>query len=173
MVHSGAYSSNSGSSPSIDGGNLAGEHDLVVVAFNHLLGALGYTQVVDPTAEPDSPYAASGNVGMLDVVAMLTWVRDNIAAFGGDASRITVAGQSGGAMKISILMAMPSAAGLFHRAVLCSSATTLARPLDDALQTGRRLRACAGLPEDGSATELPGSQSRTSCVPRSTPWAFP
>ncbi|WP_159097627.1 MULTISPECIES: carboxylesterase/lipase family protein [unclassified Actinomyces] len=153
-VHSGAYSSNSGSSPSIDGTHLAREHNLVVVTFNHRLGALGYTQVVDPTTEPNSPYAESGNVGMLDIVAMLAWVRDNIAAFGGDPSRITVAGQSGGAMKISILMAMPSAAGLFHRAVLCSGATTLARPLDDALRTGRHLRVCAGLPGDAAVTEL-------------------
>lgn len=95
-VHSGGYSDNSGSSPSIDGAALAAEHDLVVVTFNHRLNVLGYTQVVDPVAEPDSPYAASGNVGQLDILAVLEWVRDNIAAFGGDPGRVTLVGQSGG-----------------------------------------------------------------------------
>lgn len=122
-VHSGGYSDNSGSSPSVDGARLATEHDLVVVSFNHRLGVLGYTQVVDPVAHPDSPYAASGNVGQLDIVAVLEWVRDNIAAFGGDPGSVTLAGQSGGAMKISVLLAMPQAQPLFHRAILQSGTT--------------------------------------------------
>ena len=95
-VHSGGYSDNSGSSPSIDGAALAERHDLVVVTFNHRLNVLGYMQVVAPTAEPGSPYAVSGNVGQLDIVAALEWVRDNIAAFGGDPGSVTLAGQSGG-----------------------------------------------------------------------------
>ena len=153
-VHSGGYSDNAGSSPSIDGARLAAEHDLVVVTFNHRLNVLGYTQVVDPAAEPGSPYAASGNVGQLDIVAALEWVRDNIAAFGGDPSNVTLAGQSGGAMKISLLLAMPAAQPLFHRAILQSGTAVRAFTPAEALSTAARLRAATGLTEDAAPQAL-------------------
>lgn len=160
-VHSGGYSDNSGSSPSIDGAALAERHDLVVVTFNHRLNVLGYAQVVDPLAEPDSPYAASGNVGQLDIVAALEWVRDNIAAFGGDPGSVTLVGQSGGAMKISLLLAMPAAQPLFHRAILQSgtaSAGTAVRAQTpaEALAVAARLRAAAGLPANAGPEALAG-----------------
>ncbi|WKR22638.1 carboxylesterase/lipase family protein [Actinomyces israelii] len=155
-VHSGGYSDNSGSSPSIDGARLAAEHDLVVVTFNHRLNALGYMQVVDPTAEPGSPYAVSGNVGQLDIVAALEWVRDNIAAFGGDPGSVTLAGQSGGAMKISLLLAMPAAQPLFHRAILQSGTAVRALAPAEALAAAGRLRAAAGLADDAGPEALAG-----------------
>ncbi|MCL3793180.1 carboxylesterase/lipase family protein, partial [Actinomyces sp. 186855] len=154
-VHSGGYSDNSGSSPSVDGAHLAREHDLVTVSFNHRLGVLGYTQLVDP-AEAGSPYATSGNVGQLDIVAALEWVRDNIAAFGGDPGNVTLAGQSGGAMKISCLLAMPRAQGLFHKAVLQSGTTARVLEPRQAAAVTARLRASAALTPDAGPEELAG-----------------
>src|SRR4029078_6814524 len=88
----------------------------VFVSVNHRLNAFG---VLDLSTLGGS-YASAPNVGMLDLVLALEWVRDNIAAFGGDPSRVTIVGQSGGGGKVSTLMAMPSAKGLFHRAVVMS-----------------------------------------------------
>jgi para-nitrobenzyl esterase len=96
-----------------DGENLARRGEVVVVSLNHRLGALGFMDL----SQVDERYADSGNVGMLDVVAALQWVRDNIAAFGGDSARVTIFGHSGGAGKVATLLAMPSAQGLFHRAI--------------------------------------------------------
>ncbi|ETJ06852.1 MAG: putative carboxylesterase, partial [Actinomyces urogenitalis DORA_12] len=147
-VHSGGYSDNSGSSPSINGARIAAEQDLVVVSFNHRLGVLGYTQVVDPVVFPDSPYASSGNVGQLDIIAALEWVRDNIAAFGGDPQQVTLAGQSGGAMKISVLLAMPAAQPLFRAALLQSGTTTRVAEPDEALAVRDSLLTRLGLDRD-------------------------
>lgn len=111
-IHGGAYSTGSGSSPLYDGSRLCRRGDVVVVTINHRLSVFGYLQL---PAFPDS-----GNAGMLDLVLGLRWVRDNIAAFGGDPGCVTVMGQSGGGAKIATMMAMPAAAGLFHRAVTMS-----------------------------------------------------
>lgn len=111
-IHGGAYSTGSGSSPLYDGGHLCRRGDVVVVTVNHRLGVFGYLYL---PGFPDS-----GNVGQLDLVLALRWVRDNIAAFGGDPACVTLLGQSGGGAKIATLMAMPAAAALFHRAVTMS-----------------------------------------------------
>ena len=103
-----------------DGENLARHHDVVVVTHNHRLNVFGYLNLAEFGGER---YAASGNVGMLDNVAVLEWVRDNIASFGGDPENVLIFGQSGGGGKVSHLMAMPSAAGLFHRVAVQSGAT--------------------------------------------------
>ena len=100
---------------SYDGESLARNQDVVVVNHNHRLNALGYLNLAALGGEP---YAGSANVGLLDLVAVLTWVRDNIANFGGDPSSVMIFGQSGGGGKVAALMAMPSARGLFHRAVI-------------------------------------------------------
>jgi len=100
---------------SYDGENLARRHDVVVVNHNHRLNVLGYLNLAGLGGDK---YASSGNVGLLDLVAVLTWVRDNIANFGGDAGSVLIFGQSGGGGKVGALMAMPSARGLFHRAVV-------------------------------------------------------
>ena len=111
-IHGGAYSSGSGSSPLYDGSNLCRRGDVVVVTVNHRLNLFGYLYLPG--------YPDSGNAGMLDLVLALRWVRDNIAAFGGDPGCVTLLGQSGGGAKIATLMAMNEAAGLFHRAVTMS-----------------------------------------------------
>ena len=116
-LHGGAFSGGSGGQPAYDGTDLASKHDVVVVTLNHRLNVLGYLYL----AEFGGPeYADSGNAGMLDIVQALEWVRVNIGAFGGDPSNVTIFGESGGGWKVTTLMAMPSAKGLFHRAIVQS-----------------------------------------------------
>ena len=118
--HGGGFSTGSGSSPITDGTNLARRGDVVVVTINHRLNVLGFTFLEDLGG---SDFAGSGDAGMLDIVQALEWVRDNIEQFGGDPDRVTVFGQSGGGRKVSTLLTMPSAQGLFHRAIIESGAT--------------------------------------------------
>jgi para-nitrobenzyl esterase len=114
-IHGGGYAAGSSQElPSYDGTNLAADYDVVVVSVNHRLNVLGF---LDLSAFGDK-YAESGNVGMLDIVAALQWVKQNIENFGGDPNIVTIFGQSGGGGKVSTLMAMPSAKGLFHKAII-------------------------------------------------------
>jgi len=142
-IHGGAYSSGSGSSPLYDGATLCREGDVVVVTLNHRLGLFGYLYL---PAFPDS-----GNAGMLDLVLALRWVRDNIAAFGGDPGCVTLMGQSGGGAKIATLMAMPAAAGLFHRVVTMSGQQVTASGPLHAAGRARALLEKLGIPADRSA----------------------
>ena len=120
-LHGGGFRAGSGQElVSYDGSNLAREHGVVVVSLNHRLNVLGF---LDLSAYGEK-YAQSGNVGMTDIVKALEWVRDNIAGFGGDASNVTVFGQSGGGGKVCTLMAMPSAKGLFSKAIVQSGSIT-------------------------------------------------
>ncbi len=124
-IHGGAYNTGSGSSAVTDGARLAAHGDVVVVTLNHRLNAFGYAYLA-AHGFPDS-----GNAGQLDLILALEWVRDNIAAFGGDPSCVTVFGQSGGGAKIATLMAMPAAAGLFHRAwTMSGQQVTASGPLN-------------------------------------------
>lgn len=118
--HGGGFSSGSGSSPGTDGANLARRGDVVVVTINHRLNALGFTYLAEFGG---SEFASSGDVGMLDIVHALGWVRNNIEQFGGDPNTVMIFGQSGGGRKVGTLLAMPSAKGLFHRAVIESGPT--------------------------------------------------
>ena len=114
-LHGGGFSAGSGQElKAYDGENLARRGDVVMVSLNHRLNALGYLNLSAYGAK----YESSGNAGMLDLVLALEWVRDNIANFGGDPGNVTIFGQSGGGSKVSTLMAMPSAKGLFHKAVI-------------------------------------------------------
>ncbi|MGB7761189.1 MAG: carboxylesterase family protein [Bryobacteraceae bacterium] len=116
-LHGGGFSAGSGQElQSYDGENLARRGDVVSVSLNHRLNTFGFLNL----AECGEQYANSGNAGMLDLVAALEWVRDNIANFGGDPARVMIFGQSGGGGKVGTLMAMPSAKGLFHRAAIQS-----------------------------------------------------
>jgi para-nitrobenzyl esterase len=117
--HGGGFATGSGSSPITDGANLARRGDAVVVSVNHRLNVLGYTYLEGL----DGNFAGSGDAGMLDIVQALEWVRDNIANFGGDPDNVTVFGQSGGGRKVSTLLTMPRAKGLFQRAIIESGAT--------------------------------------------------
>ncbi len=104
--HGGAYSTGSANSPLLDGRHLAARDDVVVVTVEHRLNLFGYLYL----ARLDPRFPDSGNCGQLDLILALQWVRDNIAAFGGDPGRVTVFGQSGGGAKIATLMGTPAAA---------------------------------------------------------------
>jgi para-nitrobenzyl esterase len=121
FMHGGGYVGGSGNDLlSYDGENLARHHNVVVVTHNHRLNVFGFLNLAEIGGER---FAKSGNVGMLDNVAVLEWVRDNIANFGGDPGNVLIFGQSGGGGKVSHLMVMPAAKGLFHRAAIESGAT--------------------------------------------------
>ena len=122
-IYGGGFGSGSGDVPVYDGVRLAAK-GLVVLTINYRVGALGFLAHPELTAE--SPAHASGNYGLLDQVAALVWVRDNIAAFGGDPARVTIAGQSAGAMSVALLTVSPLARGLFHRAIVESGPGGLA-----------------------------------------------
>jgi para-nitrobenzyl esterase len=146
-LHGGAWSTGAGTSPILDGSALAREQDVVVVAVNHRLNVFGFLQ--------DSGLApGAGNNGVADMVAALAWVRDNIAAFGGDPGNVTIFGQSGGAAKVSAVMTAPAAKGLFHRAIMesGSGALKLASP-EDAGRAAHGLLAEFGL-KPGEAMRL-------------------
>ena len=141
-LHGGGFSTGSGSQPILDGTNLAHTSDVVVVTINHRLNVLGSTYLGE-AAGPD--FALSGGVGMLDIVAALQWVRDNIDRFGGDPNLVTIFGQSGGGRKVATLMAMPGAKALFHRAIIESGAVLRLTTPADAIQATELLLAELGL----------------------------
>lgn len=137
-IHGGAYSNGSGSAAIYDGVNLCKRGDVVVVTLNHRLNAFGYLSL----AMLDERFADSGNCGQLDLILALQWVKENIAEFGGDPGNVMVFGQSGGGAKIATLMAMPSARGLFHRAVTMSGQQlTASGPLNAKKRTEAYLKA--------------------------------
>jgi para-nitrobenzyl esterase len=113
-IHGGGYKNGSASMPLYWGDRLA-RRGVIVISIAYRLGPLGFLAHADLTGE--SAHKSSGNYGLLDQIAALEWVRRNIAAFGGDPRRVTIAGQSSGAMSVSMLMASPRAKGLFHRAI--------------------------------------------------------
>src|SRR6266481_1776531 len=117
-MHGGGFSGGSGHDLlSYNGESLARNHDVVALTHNHRLNAYGYLNLKELGGEE---YTSSANVGMLDIVAVLKWVCENITTFGGDPSCVTIFGQSGGGGKVLALMAMPAAKGLFHRAIVQS-----------------------------------------------------
>jgi para-nitrobenzyl esterase len=125
-----------------DGSALARNYDVVVVTTNHRLGVLGYLYLGDILGEE---YAASGCAGMLDIIAALRWVRDNISQFGGDPDRVMLFGESGGGMKTSILTAMPAAHGLFNRASVESGSMLNGISRERATETTRAVLSKLGL----------------------------
>ncbi|HMH77228.1 MAG TPA: carboxylesterase family protein, partial [Candidatus Udaeobacter sp.] len=124
-IHGGAFVLGSGSQMLYDGATLARRGDVVLVTVNYRLGALGFLRLRDRFGER---LPASGNEGLLDQVAALEWVRDEIAAFGGDPGNVTIFGESAGAMSCATLLGMPRARGLFHRAILQSGAANYLWP---------------------------------------------
>lgn len=116
-IHGGGYTTGGSLEKTVyDGGNIADFGDVVFVSVNHRLNCLGY---LDLSAYGEE-YKNSGNAGMADLVFALEWVRDNVANFGGDPNNVTIVGQSGGGSKVTTLMGMPSAQGLFHKAMAIS-----------------------------------------------------
>jgi para-nitrobenzyl esterase len=121
-LHGGAYLFGGGAEPMFHGASMARRGDVVVVTLNYRLGLFGYLRGIDVCGEA---LPSTGNAGLLDQLAALTWVQQEIAAFGGDPTNVTVFGQSAGAGSISALLAMPLARGLFHQAILQSGSTQL------------------------------------------------
>jgi para-nitrobenzyl esterase len=131
-LHGGGFFLGSGGDKYYEGSNLAGKNDVVVVTLNHRLGAFGYLYLGN---EAGPEYSSSELVGMLDIVQALRWVKDNIAQFGGDPDNVTIFGQSGGGGKVCTLTAMPSAQGLFHKAIVESGASVHLGSIADATVT--------------------------------------
>jgi len=144
-IHGGAFTFGSGSAPAFDGSRLAKRHDVVIVTLNYRLGLLGFLNLSEVTA---GRIPSTGNEGLLDQAAALRWVRDHIAAFGGDPANVTVFGESAGAMSIACLSVMPAARGLFAKAILESGTGSTAMPLADAVAVGELFLEVVGAAAD-------------------------
>jgi para-nitrobenzyl esterase len=169
--HGGGWATGSGNGPMYDGGQLALLGDVVVVTVNHRLASFGYTHLAAVGAPEE--FKLAGVCGVMDMVASLEWVRDNIAAFGGDPSRVMIFGQSGGGSKVSTLLATPAAKGLFHRAVVQSGSTLRLIADADAEKSADLFLKKLGLPRTRIADvqQLPWEQLLTAQV-ESTGAAF-
>jgi para-nitrobenzyl esterase len=139
-LHGGGFSSGAGGSPLYNGANLARGQDVVVLTINHRLNVFGYLDLSNIVGEE---YADSASAGMLDIVLALEWVKQNVERFGGDPGSVTIFGESGGGRKVSVLMAMPPAQGLFHRAIVQSGSAL--RMDTEAVATDRAERLLAAL----------------------------
>lgn len=131
-LHGGGYATGSAGFIMYDGANFARKQDAVFVGVNHRLNVFGYLYLAGLGG---AKYAQSANIGQMDIIAALEWVRDNISRFGGDPNNVTICGQSGGGGKVSHLLAMPAAKGLFHRAIIQSGATLRGTEIEDANQS--------------------------------------
>jgi para-nitrobenzyl esterase len=140
-LHGGGFFAGSGSNPMYEGSALATRGDVVVVNVSHRLNVLGYAHLPDSGDE----FAASGNVGMVDIELALRWVKDNIERFGGDAKRVLIFGQSGGGGKVAVLTSMPGARGLFNRAAMQSGALRRLRSAEEGVAATQRLLSTLGL----------------------------
>ncbi|HEX7081677.1 MAG TPA: carboxylesterase family protein [Gammaproteobacteria bacterium] len=156
-LHGGGYSSGSGNWLLYDGARLARRQDVVVVPVTHRLNVFGYLYLEEIGGEE---FAGASNVGMLDIVAALEWVRDNIEQFGGDPGNVTIFGQSGGGGKVSALMGMPAAQGLFHRAIAMSGALVEGVSKDAATETAERFIAALGVADAAAMRQLPMERLR-------------
>lgn len=152
FLHGGGLAYGSGTELlTYDGANLSGSEDVVVVTFNHRLNVLGFTDL-----SSYSGFEESANLGLQDAVLLLRWISMNISAFGGDPNNVTIFGQSGGGVKVAALMSMPSAAGLFHKAIIQSGSFWQAADPDEANRQTQEIvrRAGARDPEDLSRIPL-------------------
>ncbi|MFG2659146.1 carboxylesterase/lipase family protein [Streptomyces sp. NPDC048425] len=163
-IYGGGFREGTGAHPRYDGENLA-RKGLVVVTFNYRLGAFGF--LATPELSDESPHGSSGNYGLLDCVAALRWVRDNITPFGGDPGRVTIAGQSAGAGAVNFLAMSPLTKGLFHRAIAQSHARYARDPELRYLATSYRLPADA---ERAGVRYAQEHGARTARELRTLPW---
>ena len=142
-LHGGGYTNGNGiEQDGYDGENLSRKGDIVFVSINHRLGPIGFSDLSGVGGEK---YKDSGNVGALDMVAGLKWVKENIASFGGDPDNVTIMGQSGGGAKVCVLAAMPAAKGLIHKAVPLSGSSTKALDQEYSQKLGEYILKEAGL----------------------------
>lgn len=143
-IHGGAFMNGYGSSSSYDGTSFAVNGDVVTVTINYRLGVMGFLHLDDI----DDEYAGSGNCGILDQVAALKWVKENIEAFGGDPNRITIFGESAGAMSVGTLLAIPSAKGLINQAILQSGAARIGMESEQATKVAQEFLGNLGIASD-------------------------
>ncbi len=141
-IHGGAFSLGSGSEAMYRSTKLSGKGDVVLVTINYRLGALGFLNL-DHVTRGKIP--STGNQGLLDQVAALRWVKENITGFGGDPDNVTIFGESAGGMSVASLMALPDAKGLFHKAIIESAVGAIARPLENSIYTADTFLKIAGL----------------------------
>lgn len=156
-IHGGGFVSGASSAPGLDGHSFARRGNVVLVTLNHRLNLFGHLSLA---ASGDARYADAGNVGLLDVVAALKWVQQNIASFGGDAGNVSISGQSGGASKVAVLMAMPDAQGLFHKTIIQSASSLLRMATPEAAaRNTHHLLAQLGLDQSqlGALLEVPAA----------------
>jgi len=144
-IHGGAFTIGSGSDPMYDNPSLASRGNIVLVTINYRLGMLGFLNLKEATG---GKIPATGNEGLLDQVAALKWVKENIAAFGGDPANVTVFGESAGGMSIGCLLGMPAAKGYFHKTILESGVGSTAVPLDQAVDTAKEFLKLMGIKSD-------------------------
>ncbi|MBV9228843.1 MAG: carboxylesterase/lipase family protein [Chloroflexi bacterium] len=142
-IHGGSFMYGSGSQ--FDGSFFATRGEVVTVTCNYRLGALGFLYLGELLGED---YITSGNNALLDIIAALQWVHENIASFGGDPSQVTIMGESAGAMCVATLLAMPAAQGLFARAILESGAGQTTRDVQSAARTTQRFLEAVSIPPD-------------------------
>src|SRR5438094_2630705 len=141
-LHGGGYAAGSPNMIPYDGANLARKHDVVVVSITHRLNVFGFAYLAELGGDR---FAQASNAGMKDIIAGLEWVRDNVASFGGDPGNVTIFGQSGGAGKVSTLLGMPAAQGLFHRAIAQSGSAVASMPATVATQHAEAFMGRLGL----------------------------
>jgi len=154
-IHGGGFTAGSGVI-AIGADKLVSEQDIVLVSINHRLNVFGYTYLGDLSPK----YADSGNAGQLDLVAALEWVRNNISGFGGDPRNVTIFGESGGGGKVSALMAMPAAKGLFSKAIVESGSSLRVANKEQATERAKAILAKLGIAADqvDKLQEVPASQ---------------
>jgi para-nitrobenzyl esterase len=164
-LHGGGYAVGSPGMIAYDGANLARKHDVVVVGITHRLNAFGFMYLVELGGEK---FAEASNAGMRDIIASLEWIRDNITGFGGDPGNVTIFGQSGGAGKVSTLLGMPAAQGLFHKAIAQSGSAVTSLPANAATQSAAAFMARLGLKENqvDELQKLPMEQLLGALQPR-------
>jgi para-nitrobenzyl esterase len=143
--HGGGFATGSGNAPGYDGAQMALFGDVVVVTVNHRLACFGYTHLADLGAPPEFAYA--GVAGIMDLVASLQWVHDNIENFGGDPNKVMIFGQSGGGAKTSTILATPSAKGLFNRAAVQSGSTLRLATREQATKAAETLLGRLNIPK--------------------------
>jgi para-nitrobenzyl esterase len=166
-LHGGQFTYGQGGNSVYDGTNFARHHDVVAVTVNHRLNLFGFMQL-EEVAGPD--YAESGNASMLDLVAALQWVHDNISAFGGDPGNVTIFGESGGGGKVTTLLAMPVARGLFHKAIVESGSFIRMTPREDAARNAGKVLGQLGLTSNPIKELQSLPMDRLIAASRGAPW---
>ncbi len=170
-MHGGGYERGSGNIPMYDGHNLAKKGDVVVVNVNHRLNIFGFAHVATGANER---FASSGNAGLLDLVAALRWLQANIAVFGGNPANVTIFGESGGGGKVSALLAMPAAQGLFHKAIVMSGSSLEVLPADAADAAAAQVFAYFKLqPGDAPGLQKVATADLYGCYEKLTTGAIP